>query len=104
MSNLKDLLARKAELEKQIEELHSSSRNEALAQIKALMEGAGLTAADLEAGGKQPSAKKSSASGAKVAAKYRNQATGASWSGRGLKPKWLKAELDAGRKIEEFAV
>ena len=103
MSNLKELMARKAELEKQIEELHSSSRKEVLAQIKALMEGAGLTTADLETGGKKPSAK-SSASGAKVAAKYRNEVTGASWSGRGLKPKWLKAELDAGRKIEEFAV
>ena len=103
MSNLKDLMARKAELEKQIEELHSSSRKEVLAQIKALMEGAGLTAADLEAAPKKPSAKKS-ASGTKVAAKYRDQATGESWSGRGLKPKWLQAAIDAGRKIEEFAV
>lgn len=26
------------------------------------------------------------------------------WSGRGMKPRWLKAYLDAGRSIEEFKV
>ena len=39
-----------------------------------------------------------------VAAKYRNAATGESWSGRGRAPKWLAAELAKGRKREEFAV
>ena len=39
-----------------------------------------------------------------VAAKYRNAATGESWSGRGRVPKWLAAELAKGRKREEFAV
>ena len=39
-----------------------------------------------------------------VAAKYRNKATGETWSGRGLQPKWLKAALAAGRKIDDFAV
>ena len=33
----------------------------------------------------------------------RNKATGDTWSGRGLQPKWLKAALAAGRKIEDFA-
>jgi DNA primase len=35
----------------------------------------------------------------KVAVKFRNAATGETWTGRGLKPKWLKAQLDAGKKI-----
>jgi DNA-binding protein H-NS len=39
-----------------------------------------------------------------VAAKYRNAATGESWSGRGRVPKWLAAELAKGRKREEFLV
>jgi DNA-binding protein H-NS len=103
MATLQDLIAQKAELEKQIEELHTTSRRDAIAQIKALMEEHGLSGADLETGRKKPAAK-SSASGTKVAAKYRNEATGDTWSGRGLKPKWLKAELDAGRNIEDFAV
>jgi DNA-binding protein H-NS len=42
--------------------------------------------------------------GAKVAAKYRDPATGNAWSGRGLKPNWLKAALDAGRSLSDFAV
>ena len=42
--------------------------------------------------------------GRKVAAKYRDSATGNSWSGRGLQPNWLKAALASGRKLEEFAV
>jgi DNA-binding protein H-NS len=40
----------------------------------------------------------------KVAIKYRDRDTGSTWTGRGLKPKWLSAHLAAGRKIEEFAV
>jgi DNA-binding protein H-NS len=40
----------------------------------------------------------------KVAVKYRNQATGETWSGRGLQPKWLKAAIAAGAKIDDFSV
>ena len=49
-------------------------------------------------------AKAAGSKGGKVAVKYRNATTGDTWSGRGLQPKWLKAALAAGRKIEEFAV
>ena len=34
----------------------------------------------------------------------RDAATGNSWSGRGLRPNWLKAALASGRKLEDFAV
>jgi DNA-binding protein H-NS len=49
-------------------------------------------------------AAKAAKSSGKVAVKYRDAATGDSWTGRGLKPRWLQAHLAAGRKIEEFAV
>ncbi len=52
--------------------------------------------------GKGTTAKKKA--GAKVQAKYRDPATGATWSGRGLQPKWLKVKLEAGHKLEEFAL
>jgi DNA-binding protein H-NS len=39
-----------------------------------------------------------------VAVKFRNAATGDTWTGRGLKPKWLKAQLDAGKQLSDFAV
>ena len=36
--------------------------------------------------------------------RYRNPATGETWSGRGLQPKWLKAAIAAGNKLTDYAV
>ena len=103
MSSLNDLRAQKAELEKQIESLGREQRGAAIAQVKALMADHGLTAADLA--GKAPaSGKNSAAKGSKVAAKYRDPESGTTWSGRGLKPKWLKAAMEGGKSLEDFAV
>ena len=38
------------------------------------------------------------------AARYRNAATGETWSGRGLQPKWMKSAIAAGARLEEFEV
>jgi DNA-binding protein H-NS len=100
MPNLSELMAQRAALEKQIEQAQHEQRSSAIAQIRALMAEHGLTAADLSA--KSPTPKKTA--GKKVAAKYRNKATGETWSGRGLQPRWLKAALDAGKKLADFAV
>ena len=102
MAKLNDLLAQKAALEKQIADAQREERGAAIAQIRNLMAEHGLTLGDLGQRGAAP--KKSSGGGAKVAAKYRNAATGESWSGRGLQPRWLKAALDAGKKLSDFAV
>ena len=40
----------------------------------------------------------------KVSHKYQSEDGLQTWTGRGLKPKWLKAELDAGRKLEDFLI
>ena len=40
----------------------------------------------------------------RVPVKYRDQATGSTWTGRGLKPKWIQAALDAGRTLSDFEV
>ncbi|MDR7331733.1 ParB/RepB/Spo0J family partition protein [Roseateles asaccharophilus] len=37
-------------------------------------------------------------------ARYRNPATGETWSGRGLQPKWLKAAIAAGNQLADYAV
>jgi DNA-binding protein H-NS len=100
MPNLTDLLAQKASLEKQIADAQREQRAGAIEQIKALMAEHGLTAADLN--GRAVKAKKPG--GGKVAAKYLNKATGETWSGRGLQPRWLKAALAGGKKITDFAV
>jgi ParB/RepB/Spo0J family partition protein len=40
----------------------------------------------------------------KVVARYRNAATGETWSGKGLMPKWLKVATAAGAKLTDFEV
>lgn len=112
MSEYQKLLAQKAALEQQaaalaqqIEEARRAERSAGLDKIKALMAEHGVTLAELGAAKKagRP-AKAAKPVGRKVAAKYRDTATGNSWSGRGLQPNWLKAALAAGRKLEDFAV
>lgn len=100
MPELKDLIAQRAALDQQIAQAQRDARTQAIAQVKALMAEHGLTLSDLSA---KP-AKAKAAGGAKVAAKYRNKATGETWSGRGLQPRWLKAALAGGKKIADFAV
>lgn len=101
MPKLQDLLAKKAELEKQIEDTRRQEKAEAIERVRALMAEHGLTAADLSGRGKS-AAKRST--GRKVAPKYRDPATGDTWSGRGLQPKWLRAALSSGRKLADFAL
>jgi DNA-binding protein H-NS len=104
MSSLQDLLAQRAELERQIIDVQREERANAVAKVRALLAEFGLTAADIS--GKAPTVRAPSAAkpAGKVAVKYRNAATGETWTGRGLQPKWLKAALAAGAKIEDFSV
>ena len=39
-----------------------------------------------------------------VAPKYRDPETGATWAGRGLKPRWLTAAMKSGKSLEHFAI
>jgi len=106
MASLQDLIAQKEALEREIERTKQQGRTDAIEKIKAMMSEYGLTAADLT--GKAAKAQRGkSAKGKtthKVPAKYRDSSTGETWSGRGLQPRWLKAALDAGRKLDEFAL
>ena len=42
--------------------------------------------------------------GAKVPPKYRDPKSGATWAGRGAKPRWMQAYIKEGRAPEDFAV
>jgi DNA-binding protein H-NS len=101
MASLKDLLAQKEALERQIAQTQKADRENAISRVRTLMSEYGLSVSDL-AGKRAP--KSGVKKGNKVAPKYRNPATGDTWSGRGLQPNWLKAQLAAGRKITDFAV
>lgn len=102
MATLQELLAQKAELERQIVETQRAERTEAIARIRSLMGEHGLTLADLSA--KPAATPKATTTGRKAPIKYRNATTGDTWSGRGLQPKWLRTELAAGRQLSDFAV
>ena len=111
MSNYQELLAQKAALEKQaadldkqLQDARRAERASVIAQIKSLLAEHGLSVADLGLKpGKVPGTGSSTA-GRKVAPKYRNQATGETWTGRGLQPKWVQAAIASGKKLEDFAI
>lgn len=104
-SNLADLLAQRAALEKQIVETQRAERAQAVAQIRELMAQYGLGLADIGSkAAAAPQRAKVQKAASKVAAKYRDKSTGQTWSGRGLQPNWLKAALATGRSLADFAV
>lgn len=64
-------------------------------------------------GGKRPATKKAAKKAAstkgrklgKVAPKYRNPANAKeTWTGRGLKPRWLAEQVRKGKKVEDFLI
>ncbi len=103
MPTLQELIAQKDALDQQIQALQRSQRSDAIAQVRELMNRYGLTVADL-GGGSAARAGRPAAGGSKVAAKYRDPVSGKTWSGRGLKPKWLSAALAQGKALEDFAI
>ncbi len=98
--SLSELLAQQSALDRAIREARTTDKAEAVARVRQLMAEHGLAAADLVA---KPSAK-TGVTGKKVAPKYRDPVSGATWTGRGLRPKWLQAALDAGKSVADFAI
>jgi DNA-binding protein H-NS len=86
--SLKELLQQREALEKAIAEARKNEIASAVAQVRGLVAQYGLTVQDVFPGrGGKASAEKSGSS--KVAAKYRDPATGQTWTGRGKAPKWI---------------
>lgn len=94
MSTLAALLAQKADLERQIADVRKSETASAIAQARAIVAEFGLTEADVF--GKS---RKASQAQSTVAAKYRDPATGKTWTGRGKAPLWI-----AGKDRAAFAI
>jgi DNA-binding protein H-NS len=94
--NVKELQQQLSEIQAQLEKARSAERAAVIAQVRELVSLHGLVVDDIF------SKTRSANSGVKVAAKFRDGEN--TWSGRGIKPKWLKAHLDAGRDINDFAV
>ena len=89
MSSLKELLAEKAALEIKIAQTRQLEIKQAIGEIKTLIETYQLTRADIFPDERvRGTARKTE----KVAAKYKDPASGKTWSGRGITPKWLQGK------------
>lgn len=102
------------ELQRQTEALMKDIKRTAIKEIHQCMSRYNITLEELGATGasktksaaprladQQP---KKAVKRVKVSPKYQSEDGLQTWTGRGLKPKWLKAELDAGRKLEDFLI
>lgn len=87
MPSYQELLAQREQLDKQIKEAIQREKADGIAKAKAIIEQYGLAASDLFS-------RKASARGpsGKVAPKYRDPATGETWTGRGKAPKWIEGK------------
>lgn len=85
MSALKDLLTKRAALDEAIEEALKVERKDAIAKARELVANYSLSPSDLFAKGKGAKGK-----GTTVAPKYRDPATGKTWTGRGKPPLWIR--------------
>ena len=102
---LPEMIAKRDALAKQIEQAQREARSGAVAKVRELMALHGLTVDDI--GGKPcsaPAAEKQEKERKPAAIKYRDPDTGDTWTGRGLKPKWLTAKEAAGIAIENFKI
>lgn len=100
-------------LQREAEAIKASEKSGVVARIKEAVLHYGITAAELglSVGGATGTRKArgpyklrkagKSAEKKSPVAKYRDDA-GHSWSGRGPKPKWFKAALEAGKKLEDL--
>jgi DNA-binding protein H-NS len=98
MATLQELIAQRESLDREIEAAKKQGRADAIARIHAIMNENGLSISDIT--GKPAKG----GSGKKAPIKYRHGATGETWSGRGLQPRWLREALAGGARIEDFAV
>lgn len=95
--------------QKELEKKKSKENKAVIAEIKKLAASIGLSVTLTEKGSKATApAKKASpkkSTRAKVPPKYRNPADASqTWTGRGLKPKWLQAALQAGGSLDDFKI
>ena len=86
MTDYQTLLARKAELDAQIAKAQAEAKAHAINKVRELIREHDLTPEDLQGPAKTK--------GSVGAPKYRDPATGATWTGRGKPPLWIKDAAD----------
>ena len=92
-TSYKELLQQREALEQAIANARAHELSEAVRRTRELVAEFGLTVQDVFPSGRgnsKPSGK--ATTGAKVAPKYRDPATGQTWTGRGKAPKWIEGQ------------
>jgi DNA-binding protein H-NS len=92
MANYDELIEQRKLLDQQILAIQQKEKQEAIDSIKVMIEKHSLTVSDLFS-------KKINQTNKKVPAKYRNPATGETWTGRGKAPLWI-----VGKERESFII
>ncbi|WP_028603560.1 H-NS histone family protein [Ottowia thiooxydans] len=90
MATYKELLKQQEELASRIEEARKAEISDAVQRVRTLVGEYNLTANDIFPSGRRAS--KASGPTGKVAPKYRDPATGQTWTGRGKAPKWIDGQ------------
>ena len=88
MATYQELIQQRQALDAQIAEARRKEVGDAVAKIRSLCTDFGLTEKDIF-GNSRTSGEKSTQKGKTVAPKYRDPATGATWTGRGKAPRWI---------------
>lgn len=123
MKSYKNLLSEIQRLQSMVAKRRRKEVGAVIADIRHKMADYGITLDELQkptrtraVGGKKAGAKKGRLAGKdkdgkskkgakrKVAPKYREPQSGATWSGRGLTPKWLVGVEKSGAKREDFLI
>lgn len=106
MQTLIEIQAKIAELQAQEKLVRAEEYSQALEKAQELISTYSIAASDLVfTATESPLVKKakSATPGKKAPVKFRDE-NGNGWTGRGLKPKWLTAAIESGKKLEDFAV
>lgn len=92
MTTYKELLEKKAALDAEIEAARRAEMGAAIERVRALVAEFQMAERDIFGGSRSSGAASSQKIRKTVAAKYRNPATGETWTGRGKAPKWIDGQ------------
>lgn len=102
MSSYKELQEQIAHLQVEAEKVRKQEIANVISDLKARMVEFGISCEDLGCGGKSKGRRKSATSTSP--AKYRNPATGETWTGKGRRPKWIVDAEQQGKGAKDFLI
>ena len=104
-ASLANIQAQIRKLQRKAERLQKAEKP-GVSQLRTLVKTYKLTVRDFKkATGETKAGMPSKLKGRKVPPKYRNPSSKSeTWSGRGMKPRWLVAQLGKGKKLADFEI